>query len=73
MGFSGSEDKLQAGMDYLKLHFNDELSHLLADIQVDQKEGFKTMIEKQDAAKKCIENANNKLNEFDKFGVKTRV
>lgn len=72
-GIKGTEDKLQAGMDYMKMHFNDELTHILTDLQVDQKEGFGKMLEKQDSAKKCLERANNKLDEFDKFGIKSRI
>lgn len=72
-GVKGTEDKLQAGMDYLKMHFNDELSHILTDIQVTQKDGFDKIHDKQDAAKRCLEKANNKLDEFDRYGIKTRT
>lgn len=72
-GVKGTEDKLQEGMNYMKLHFNDELTHILTELQVDQKNGFDKMEEKQDAAKKCIEKANTKLDEFDRYGIKTRV
>lgn len=73
LGIKGIDDKLQSGMDYLKLHFNDELSHILTDIQVDQRDGFSKLHEKQDAMKRCIEKANNKLEEFDRYGVKSRA
>ena len=73
MGLSEPAENLQAGVDYLKMHYNDELTEKLTEIHNDQKEGFKSSFEKQDAAKKCIERANIKLEEFDKFGIKARV
>lgn len=71
-GIKKPEENLQSGMDYLKLHFNDELSHILADIQIAQKEGIRKITDNQDILKKGVDSTNVKLNEFERYGIKMR-
>lgn len=71
-GIKGSDDKLQAGVDYLKFHYNDELSEKLDKMHSDQQVGFKEVHAKQDSMQDCIKRANNKLDNFENYGIKTR-
>lgn len=72
MGLKGTEDNLESGMEYMKLHYNDELSAKLDTMHSDQEEGFKAVHLKQDAMQDCIKKANNKLDTFEKFGMPIR-
>lgn len=55
--------KLQNSMDELKLHFNDETTRLLTEIQVNMQRGFKELTDK-------IDTVLDSLREIDKYGVK---
>lgn len=57
--------KLQNSMDDLKIHFNDETTRLLTEIQVNMREGFKEL------NRKCDDMLDN-FREIDKYGVKVQ-
>lgn len=65
-------EKLQEGMDYLKLHFNDDLTTILTELQVGQTQGFSSVKDKQDNLKDEVKRANYTLDSFDKYGVPIR-
>lgn len=77
LGLKNDNDELQAGMNYLKMHFNDELTSVLTTIQIDQKEGFKELKvlidglddQGQQQCNKLIA-IMNKHSEWDRYGIK---
>lgn len=73
LGLSAPEENLQDGMNYLKMHFNDELTHILTDLQVDQKEGFRLSHDNQADGLKELQAIKTRINEMKEYGVKIRA
>ena len=62
------EEKIQETLEYLKLHFNDELTKVLTEIRVDQRESRETQL--QQCGK--LEEIRDSLREIVRNGVRIK-